>query len=55
MKWNEILREKKKDENGGLHITELPSYLEGKPNINKTENLQQNQANFSVKFRNNSP
>lgn len=29
-----------------LHITELPSYLEGKPNINKTENLQQNQSQF---------
>lgn len=29
-----------------LHITELPSYLEGKPNINKTENLQQNQSHF---------
>lgn len=29
-----------------LHITELPSYLEGKPNINKEENLQQNQSPF---------
>lgn len=28
------------------HITELPSYLEGKPDINKTENLQQNQSHF---------
>ena len=39
-------RKKKKDENGGLHITALPSYLEGKSNINKTENLQQNQSQF---------
>lgn len=29
-----------------LHITELPSYLNGKTNINKTENLQQNQSRF---------
>lgn len=29
-----------------LHITELLSYLEGKSNINKTENLQQNQSQF---------
>lgn len=29
-----------------LHITELPSYLEGKPNINKTEILQQKQSQF---------
>ena len=27
-------------------MTALPSYLEGKPNINKTENLQQNQSQF---------
>lgn len=31
---------------GVLHIAELPSYLEGKPNINKEENLQQNQSPF---------
>lgn len=29
-----------------LHITELPSYLEGKPKTNETENLQQNQSQF---------
>lgn len=29
-----------------LRITELLSYLEEKPNINKTENLQQNQSQF---------
>lgn len=43
MEWNNILRGKKMKMEV-LHITELPSYLEGKPNINKTENLQQNQS-----------
>lgn len=53
MKWNEILREKKMKIEV-LHITELHSYLEGKPNINKAETFNKIKANFSVRFRNNS-
>lgn len=53
VKWNEILRGEK-EEMEVLYIAERPPYLEGKPNVNKTENPQQNQSQFSVKFRNNS-
>lgn len=45
MKKNEIPKEKRVEVEL-LHITELSSYLEGKPNINKTENFQRNQSQF---------